>query len=143
MRNHGATLLELALAMAIAATLAAVALPRIGPALDRIAADEAAREITTALAVTRHVAIRQGRRARLVLASDSLRLDVWHGAAWMPVTRWTGPDGRGVTMQVSNSVVTYAPTGIGWGAANTTVTLRRGSQIETITTSRVGRVKRW
>jgi len=31
----------------------------------------------------------------------------------------------------------------GMGASNTTVVLRRGSQTETITMSRVGRVKRW
>jgi hypothetical protein len=47
-----------------------------------------------------------------------------------------------VSLQVSNPVVAFSPIGVGWGASNTTITLRRGSQVETITTSRVGRVRR-
>lgn len=140
---RGFTLVEMAIALVIVSTLTAIALPRLAPALDRIAADAAAREITTALAVTRHTAIRQGRRARLVIRSDSLRLDLWDGVRWTPETRWTGPEAHRVTLQVSNPVVTYSPNGIAWGLANTSIRLRRGSQIETITTSRVGRIKRW
>lgn len=140
---RGFTLVEMAIALVIAGTLTAMALPWLTPALDRVAADVAAREISTALAVTRHTAIRQGRRARLVIGADSLRLDLWDGSRWTPETRWTGPEAHRVSLQVSNPVVTYSPNGIAWGLANTTIRLRRGSQIETITTSRVGRIKRW
>jgi hypothetical protein len=44
---------------------------------------------------------------------------------------------------VSNPLVVFGPTGMGWGVSNTRITLQRGSQVETITVSRVGRVKRW
>lgn len=141
--SRGFTLVELAIGIVVVAILAAVALPRLRPALDRVAADAAAREITVALAVTRHAAIRQGQRARLRIGPDSLWLELAEGATWRLLTAWPGPVAHGVQLQVSNPVVTYAPNGIGWGASNTTVRLRRGSQIETITTSRIGRVKRW
>lgn len=141
--TRGFTLIELTIGIVITAALVAVSVPRLRPALDRVAADAAARDITTALATTRHTAIARGVRTRLVIAQDSLRLDFWSGSAWAGVTRWPGPAAHRVSLQVSNPVVTYSPIGVGWGASNTTITLRRGSQVETITTSRVGRVKRW
>jgi len=141
--SPGAALLELAIVIVLAGLLAAIAVPRARAALDYAAADAAAREITTALAVARQSAIRHGVRARLVIGADSLRGELWDGARWQPGARWPGPAAHGVSVQVSNPIVTYAPNGVGWGASNTTVTLRRGSQIETITTSRVGRVRRW
>ncbi len=140
---RGASLLETAMALAVAGVLLALVGPRLRPALDGIAADAAAREITTALAVTRHAAIHRGRRARLRIAPDSLRLEAWDGVAWVPFATWPGPAARHVDVEVSNAVITYGPNGIGWGTANSTVRLRRGSQIETITTSRIGRVRRW
>ena len=139
---RGFTLIELAIAIVMAAVLLAAALPRLRPALDRVATEAAARDVTAALATTRHTAIARGQRARLVIAADSLRLDVWNGAAWTGAIRWPGPATHRVSLHVSNPVVAFSPIGIGWGASNTTITLRRGSQVETITTSRVGRVRR-
>lgn len=139
---RGFTLIELAIAVVILAVLLAAALPRLRPALDRVATKAAAGDVTAALATARHTAIARGQRARLVIAQDSLRLDLWNGAAWTGAARWPGPATHRVTLQVSNPVVAYSPNGVGWGASNTTITLRRGSQVETITTSRVGRVRR-
>lgn len=139
---RGFTLIELAVSLVMVAVLVAAALPRLRPALDRVATDSAASDVTAALATARHTAIAQGVRTRLVIAPDSLRLDVWNGSGWTGATRWPGPAAHRVSLQVSNPVIAYSPMGIGWGASNTTITLRRGSQVETITTSRVGRVRR-
>ena len=139
---RGFTLIELAIAIVIVAVLLTATLPRLRPALDRVATKAAASEVTAALAAARHTAIARGQRARLVIAADSLRLDLWNGATWTGATRWPGPATHQVSLQVSNPVVAFSPIGVGWGASNTTITLRRGSQVETITTSRVGRVRR-
>jgi len=141
--RRGFSLVELIVTVAAVAVVTAVTLPRLGGVLDWLAVDNEAVRVTTALAVTRHVAIMRGARARLVVASDSLRIDRWDDRTWTPVLRWVGPREAGVRLEVSNPEIAFGPTGIGWGASNTTVVLRRGSRFETITTSRLGRVKRW
>jgi len=143
---RGFSLVELAFVLLIVAVLVAVGLPRLRPFLDRIATDQAAREITTAIAVGRSGAVMQATRARVTIAADTLRIDrlnVGSAAEWEPWWRRPGPGDLGVQIEVSNPEVVFGPTGLGWGAANTKVVLRRGSQVETITVSRLGRVKRW
>jgi Tfp pilus assembly protein FimT len=142
----GFSLVEAAIVLLVVALLVAAGLPRLGPLLDRIAADQAAREITTALAVGRHGAVMQATRARVSIAADTVRIDrlkVGSTAEWEPWWRRPGPAEFRVQLEVSNPVVVFGPTGRGWGASNTKVVLRRGSQIATITVSRLGRVKRW
>jgi prepilin-type N-terminal cleavage/methylation domain-containing protein len=139
----GFTLLELLVVICIAAVLAGLWLPRAARLVDWIATERAVRGVTTAIAVARHGAVMRATRARLTIRADTLRIDRFetHGwAAWW----WTlGPASHGVTLQVSNPIVVFGPTGMGWGASNTKIVLSRGSQAETITLSRLGRVKRW
>jgi prepilin-type N-terminal cleavage/methylation domain-containing protein len=145
--TKGFSLVEVAIVLLIIALLTAVGLPRLRPFLDRIATDQAAREITTALAVGRHGAVMQATRARVTIAVDTLRVDrlkVGRGVGeWEPWWHRPGPADLRVQLEVSNPVVVFGPTGMGWSASNTKVVLRRGSQVETITVSRLGRVKRW
>jgi prepilin-type N-terminal cleavage/methylation domain-containing protein len=141
--TRGYSLPELAVTLALIGALMAAALPRMARFRDRIAVDSAAREVTTILSVGRHAAVLQSTRARAVLRPDSLRVERWTGETWERLLERVGPVSEGVTMEVSNPTVVFGPTGMGWGAANTRVTLRRGSQVETITVSRLGRVKRW
>lgn len=126
----------------IVALLTLVLVPRLRPAFDRIATEGAARDVTTAIAVARAAAVMQGTRARLHIASDSLRVDREGPGGWERYASWPGPGAAGVGLAVSNPVLVFSPIGVGWGLANTTVVLRRGSQFETVTTSRLGRVKR-
>ncbi len=141
--RRGFTLTELAVVLAILAIVTAITLPRLQGLLDWIAVNTAAQDVTTAVAVTRYAAIMQGGRRRLVVARDSLRIDRWSGDSWVPHERWPGPDRHGVALEVSNPVVVFDPIGLAWGLSNTKVVLRRGVRSETITLSRVGRVKRW
>ncbi|HTH64972.1 MAG TPA: GspH/FimT family pseudopilin [Gemmatimonadales bacterium] len=140
--RRGFTLLELVAVLAIEAVLTTFAVWRLVPLVDWIAADGAARDVTSALAVTRTAAVLRGTRARLRIAADSLRIDREGPAGWEPYARWAGPASAGVTLTVSNPEVVFSPLGIAWGLSNTRIVLSRGSQIETITTSRLGRVRR-
>src|SRR5207244_9861964 len=135
--------LEPTVPVAVTASATAVTLPRLGGVLHGLAVDAEAAKVTTALAVTRHVAIMRGARARLVVAVDSLRIDRWDDRTWTPLLRWGGPQEAGVRLEVSNPEIVFGPTGIGWGASNTTVVLRRGPRFEVMTASRLGRGKRW
>jgi type IV fimbrial biogenesis protein FimT len=141
--RRGFTLTELVVVLAILAIVTAITLPRLQGLLDWIAVNTAAQDVTTAVAVTRNAAVMQGSRRRLVIAPDSLRIDRWAGDSWAPWERWPGPDRHGVALEVSNSVVVFDPIGLAWGLSNTKVVLRRGVRSETITLSRLGRVKRW
>lgn len=140
--RRGYTLLELVVVLVLVGLLTTFAVARLAPLLDWIAADGAARDVTTALAVTRTAAVLRGGRARLRIAADSLRIDREGPAGWEPYVRWAGPAAAGVSLTVSNPDIIFSPLGIAWGLSNTRVVLRRGSQIETITTSRLGRVRR-
>jgi prepilin-type N-terminal cleavage/methylation domain-containing protein len=139
---RGYTLLELVVVLTIVALLTTFTVTRLVPVLDWIAADGAARDVTTALAVTRTAAVLRGSRARLRIAADSLRIDREGPVGWEPYARWAGPAAAGVSLTVSNPEIVFSPLGIAWGVSNTRVVLRRGSQFETITTSRLGRVRR-
>jgi prepilin-type N-terminal cleavage/methylation domain-containing protein len=141
--HRGYSLAELAIVLAVIGLVTAMALPSWGALLDRIAVERAASEITTALAVARNAAVLRATRTQLSIATDSLRIDEWRDRRWSPVWRWPGPDAHSVALEVSNGTVTFGATGIGWGFSNTTVVLRRGRHIAKITTSRIGRVKRW
>ncbi len=141
--SKGFTLLELIVVVAIAALLLAFWIPRAARLMDWLATERAVRDVTTALAVGRNGAVMQSTRARILIDTDTLRIDRWGAQGWEPWWRTPGPASYGVSLAVSNRVVTFGPTGMGWGVSNTTIVLRRGSQAETITLSRVGRVKHW
>jgi prepilin-type N-terminal cleavage/methylation domain-containing protein len=139
--QRGFSLGELVVALAVTGVLLAMVVPRLAPTFDRIATEAAARDVTTAIAVARSAAVMQGTRARLHLEPDSLWIEREQAEGWVPYARWPGPAAAGVTLTVTNPQLVFGPLGVGWGLANTRVVLRRGSQTETITTSRLGRVR--
>jgi prepilin-type N-terminal cleavage/methylation domain-containing protein len=141
--RRGVSLPELVVVLAVLAVVTAITLPRLVGLLDWIAVDAAARDVTASIAIARNAAVMKGVRSRAVIATDSLRLDRWLGDTWGPLLRWPGPSDHGVSLDVSNPAVVFDPMGLGWGVSNTSVVLRRGDRVATITVSRVGRVKRW
>lgn len=141
--SKGFTLLELAVVVCIVGLLLGFWVPRAARLVDWLETEGAARDVTTALAVGRNGAILQSTRARITFRADTLRIDRLGATGWEAWWRTPGPASHGVSLEVSNPVVEFGPTGMGWGVSNTKIVLRRGSQAETITTSRVGRVKRW
>jgi len=141
--HKGHSLLELMVVLAIVGVCLAVATPLLTDVLDWIAADGAAHDVTMALAVARQEAVAEGRLARVRMTPDSILVEVRDIGNWVLFRRFAGPAGKGVRLLVSNPEVVFSPMGAGWSASNTTVTLTRGKRQERITTSRVGRVKRW
>jgi Tfp pilus assembly protein FimT len=135
----GTTIVELTLTMVLVGIMSAIGLPRARSALDRLSVRGAKQDVAFALAAARGAAIRRGDYAafsvdprgghvRVLLAGETV-IDR------ELITR------RGVSITASRESVTFAPSGLGYGAANTTIVLRRGGAADTIVTSRLGRVR--
>jgi len=136
----GQTLPELLTVLTIIGVLSAIAAPNVKAARDQAVVRDGITELAAALNSARAAALR--RDARAVAAFDTAR-----GEARVIVERDTllvrqvGAE-LGVTLSASRDSVVYGPSGRGYGAANTTLIVRRGAVEDTITVSRLGRVRR-
>ncbi len=140
--SRGTTLLELLLVLTILAVLSAVTLPAIGSLRDQLAVDQAAALVAGAHARARLVASVERRVTVLTLTPDSLVLRAVEGSA-DTIERWRsgGPAKAGVAVTGFPRAITFAPTGIGFGVANGSYRLTRGSATRQVIVSRYGRVR--
>jgi prepilin-type N-terminal cleavage/methylation domain-containing protein len=140
--RRGFSLVELALVLALVGTMMALATPRLWAWRDQWAVERATRDLLVFYDVARYRAIMTSRRLRLEFSSDSLRL-LEEGPPERRVLAWAGPTQHGVQLVASRRHIAIGPTGMGWGGANTKIVLRRGAAGDSLTTSRLGRLKRW
>ncbi len=138
-RALGATLTELVMALSMCALLATITIAGSASLRNRSAVRAANTELVSALHLARSSALAESR----VVA---LRFDTASGRALVlahPDTLLDLPLGvwYAVTLSATRDSIAYGPTGRGYGAANTTITIRRGSAADTIVVSRLGRVK--
>ena len=135
----GATLAELVIALSLCAILATITIAGLASLRDRSSVRAASTELVSALHLARSSALAESRvvairfdtasgRA-LVLAHPDTLLD-------LPLGVWYA-----VTLGATRDSIAYGPTGRGYGAANTTLTIRRRGAADTIVVSRLGRVK--
>jgi prepilin-type N-terminal cleavage/methylation domain-containing protein len=139
---RGISLIEMVVVLGVSGTLLAIAVPRWSRARDGVAVRQAALELATFYQAARHGAIRRATRVRIELRPDSL-VAVYEAATDSTFLAWPGPARRGVTLVATRAVIRVDPAGLGYGAANSTLVLRRGAVAESLTTSRLGRLKRW
>jgi Tfp pilus assembly protein FimT len=135
----GSTLIELLVALGITAALLLVSVPGASALRDRGAVRASTTELASALAFARSVALAESRIVAIAFDTASGRARV---LAW-PDTLLDLPLGTryAITLSASRDSIAYGPTGRGYGAANVTLTLRRGGAADTIVVSRLGRVK--
>lgn len=138
--RHGTTLLEVTAVLAILGIMASMSIPRFAGYRDRVAVGAGATAAVAMLATARYAAVR---RATLTAISFD--------TAGATITIFAGPDTierrslaavHGVRLTASRDSIAYAPNGMGYGAANTKVIVSRGAAAETLTVSRLGRVRR-
>lgn len=137
--RRGYSLIELMLVLAICAVLLALALPRLGAAADRWAVRTATAEVEALFATAREEAI--ANRAMVAVVIDSAAAQVTVRSRGVPLlTRAEGAI-HGVHVAGSRDSMSYDARGIGYGAANLSVYVKRGGAAETLFVSRLGRVR--
>jgi type II secretory pathway pseudopilin PulG len=133
------TVLEVAIGLSVVAVLYAIVIPRFTGLLDSIHVRGAATEIQSLFGVARHTAI--ARSALTSVDVDPARQSV--SVAVNGDTTRVHDVGRDHGVQISTSRIhmSYAPTGMGYGAANLSLIVRRNAAVETVFVSRLGRVR--
>jgi Tfp pilus assembly protein FimT len=137
--RRAATLAELAVVVTLIGIVLGIGLPSLKRGLDRLEARAAVQETATAFFVARSTAVVRGRATDVVIdeareqlhviASDDTVLALPLGAR------------HGVALSATRPKMTYSASGLGYGGANLSVRLTRGSAAETLFVSREGRVK--
>lgn len=131
--------IELTLVIGIFGVLSAIAMPAMTRLVDRARVRSAVTEVESLFGAARHAAIARGapatveidtaaRTISVTLAGDTLRkgqLDAEHG----------------VELATNRSSMSYSPTGLGYGAANLSVVVRKSAAADTVVVSRLGRVR--
>ena len=140
--KKGFFLVEIVAIIALIGIVVAMVLPRTFQGIDRLRVGNAAAAIVSFYGGARFGAIVRGVPVRMEFGEDSL-LAYYEGENDSLFLSVKGPAHHGVNMSGSRNVIRLHPNGVGWGAANTKLVLWLGEAAESLTTSRLGRMKRW
>lgn len=142
LRRHpraGASLVEMLAALTVAALLLAAGVRAVASVADGAAAHAAGAELRSAFARARALAVLRAARTAVRLDSTAGTATVHAGTD--TVHRLLLRARYGVRLTATRDSMAYAPPGLGYGAANLRVVLTRGRASDTITVSRLGRVR--
>ena len=138
--RRGTTLPELMVVLTVVGVLVTVAVGRTNALRDRMSVRAAATETVATFALARRWAVSRTTRTAVALDSGSASLIVLAYADTISHRRLGSS--HGVSLSSSRDSMAYAPNGLGYGASNLTLVLRRGDAAETVFVSRLGRVRR-
>ena len=133
------TLIELTVTLFILSILSAIAVPRAGRFLDGIHVRGAVIAIESLFSTARHMAIARGMRTTVEIDTAARAIYVSAGGVRLRDAQ-IGAD-HGVRLSATRSGMIYSATGMGYGAANLTVVVRRNSVADTVFVSRLGRLR--
>lgn len=137
--HAGLSLAELLAALTVAALLAAAGTHAVARLADGAATHAAGAELRSAFATARAVAVLRATRTAVHIDTATAITTVHIGAD--TVRRLLLRTRYGVRLTTTRDSMAYAPPGIGYGAANLRVVLTRGRASDTVTVSRLGRVR--
>jgi prepilin-type N-terminal cleavage/methylation domain-containing protein len=137
--RHAFTVVELAVTLCILSILSAITLARAGRLLDGIHVRSAVIEIESLFSAARHLAIAKGTQATVEIDTAARTIRVTTGEVTLRSAD-IGAD-HDVRLSTSRARMAYSATGMGYGAANLSVVVRRNSVVDTVFVSRLGRLR--
>lgn len=140
MRRDGITQLELLVVMIVSGLLTTLAVPRLAHLRDASSVRSAMTDLGSAFATARQTAIT--RRTTVAVVFDTANGEVRLRSAGETLLRRTLRASYSVSLGANRDSAVYDPRGLGYGVSNLSVTVRRGEFVDTLTMSRLGRV-RW
>jgi Tfp pilus assembly protein FimT len=138
--RRGVTLPELVMVCTLVGLTAGVAVPRLHGLVDHLRLRQAGHEAAAAVTLARAAAIRRASFARVVVDGRAGEVRVESGADTL-YRRNLRAQHR-VELRTSRDTITFAPNGLGFGAANATIVVSLRARAETVTVSRLGRMRR-
>ncbi|MGV3707401.1 MAG: hypothetical protein ACO1Q7_01075 [Gemmatimonas sp.] len=133
------TLVELLVIISITGALAAIAFHAMTQQLDRMAVRQASRAARDVFAAAREYAVSGGTRTAVQVIPASATLTA-HADADTILSRPLATL-HGVTLSASRDSMAYSPSGLGYGASNLRIIVSKRAAVETVTVSRLGRVR--
>lgn len=133
------TAIELTIVIGVVAVLSAIAMPTANNLIDRIRVRAAVTEIESLFGAARHIAIARATQAMVQIDTVAGIISVTADKA---VARKAMVKAElGVDLSSNRVSMSYSATGVGYGAANLSLMVRKGSAVDTIVVSRLGRVR--
>lgn len=134
--RHGVTLPEQMVVLAMTGVLLALGIAAGLPLLDALAVETASQEVADLLGAARDHAFTTQTRTAVRFDGAARRVVVHTGTDTVAHTVLAA----GVRLESTRDSMAYAPSGLGYGAANLRIVVSRGRSADTITVSRLGRV---
>ena len=133
------TMIELTITLCIMSILSAIAIPGAGRLLDSIHVNGAVVEITSLFGAARHLAI--ARATQVSVEVDTANRVIRLVSDGQSIREREIGRVHDVRLSATRLRMTYAATGLGYGAANLSVVVRRNGSVDTVFVSRLGRVR--
>ena len=140
MRRNAFSLVELLLVLVLMGVLMALAVPRFSAIRDGASVRAAMADLGADFSMARQSAIT--RRAPVAVVLDTAFGIVELRSATRMMSRHNLRATYGIVLGSNRDSAVYDSRGLGYGVSNLTVTVRRGAIVDTLTMSRMGRV-RW
>ena len=137
--RHAFTIIELTVTICVLSILSAIAIPWAGDLLDRVRVRSAVTEIGSLFGAARHIAIARGSQATVEIDTVGRVIAVSIGRD--TVRKREIGIAHDVLVSATRTRMSYSATGMGYGAANLSVVVRRNRAVDTVFVSRLGRVR--
>jgi Tfp pilus assembly protein FimT len=139
-RSHaGFSVIELTAVVTVLGLLFALAIPRFAAMRDSAAVHSAAGDIGSTFALARASAV--ARRAVTAVIVDTVAGELLVRCGGETIVRRTIRGSYGVTVHANRDSVVYDSRGLGYGVSNVTLLVRRGTFVDTLSMSRLGRLR--